>query len=345
MVYVPVREACILGSVARTALGVSGWASAAAAQAGISRVQEHPFMVDKAGDPYRLAVEPTLVAHDRVERMEAMAVAALRELIDQLPQIDGNKITVLLGVPELGDDFTRADMNRLCHGVGRGLDPSQPVAVLGVPEGHAAGLVATERALRLLDGPDPPAFVVCGGVDSWIDSHVLEQLDTGGRLCSLDNRWGFPPGEGAAAFAVGSAALARQSSLRVKTRITAIGSSTEPAAMHTDAICTGIALADALGQVARTPGGKIDTQFCDINGERYREHEYSHAILRLHPDLFVNAVDYVAKADAWGDLGAATAPALLQLALYCRHFGFPCGPRPMLWCGAEGGRRMAMALQ
>ena len=48
--------ACIVAIGARTPLGRTARSSAAAARAGNTRLAAHPHMVDKAGDPYIVAM-------------------------------------------------------------------------------------------------------------------------------------------------------------------------------------------------------------------------------------------------------------------------------------------------
>ena len=50
----------VVGVGARCAVGLTAPAAAAAARAGISRLTEHPFMLDKAGEPMVVARDPTI---------------------------------------------------------------------------------------------------------------------------------------------------------------------------------------------------------------------------------------------------------------------------------------------
>ena len=54
------RSRSIVGLGASTAVGRDAWSSAAAVRAGISGFGEHPFMIDTAGNPMRVAAAPWL---------------------------------------------------------------------------------------------------------------------------------------------------------------------------------------------------------------------------------------------------------------------------------------------
>ena len=51
---------CIVGTGACTAVGSNAAATAAAVRAGISGFEEHPYMINQLGEPYILAMVPTI---------------------------------------------------------------------------------------------------------------------------------------------------------------------------------------------------------------------------------------------------------------------------------------------
>ena len=67
---------------ASTAVGRDAWASAAAVRAGVSGFAEHPFMIDTAGEPMRVAVAPWLdIACEGQERFEALLFPAIEQAL------------------------------------------------------------------------------------------------------------------------------------------------------------------------------------------------------------------------------------------------------------------------
>jgi 3-oxoacyl-[acyl-carrier-protein] synthase I len=338
------QAACVVALAARTPVGLTAYSSAAAVRAGISRIGEHPTMVDKAGDPFRVAMDRTLDVTGRVERMFGLAASALDELLEQLPCAEHEPLTILLGLPELGAQFSAREATLLRARWTQHLRMRCRAEIESFAEGNAAGVLALERALARI-AAQPDRCCVVGGVDSFIDADVLEALDDTASIASSSNRWGFPPGEGAAMIAICSPSFAQRHRLRVLAAIAAVARSVEPNRAHTDTVCVGVGLADAMRNAALGAGAPITMQYCDINGERYREHEFSYAALRVPAHAFANAIEYVAPADCWGHTGAATAPLLLSLPIVFHDRGASPGARPMVWCGSDNGQRGAVVLR
>lgn len=335
--------ACIVGLGARTPLGLRAFPSAVAAHAGIVRIREHPFMRDKVGEPFMMGLDGKLEGGDRDQRMFALAESALDEVLAFIPTAPNVPLPIYLGLPEYGPFFNELRANALCRRLAAGLVQRCQPQVLPVPEGNAAGLVALERAITALQGHMCDVCIV-GGVDSFVDADLLELLDEQGRLLSTANRWGFAPGEGAGMLAVCSPWFAQANRLRVLGSIASVATTVEPNRMNTKTVCLGEGLGQAMAWAAATAGTRVGLQYCDIDGDRYREHELGYALQRVPPGTFENAVDYVAPADRWGNVGAATAPLLTSLPIVTVQRHLSAIPWPMVWCGSESGRRGAMVL-
>jgi 3-oxoacyl-[acyl-carrier-protein] synthase-1 len=188
---------------------------------------------------------------------------------------------------------------------------------------------------------------VTAAVDSYQDVRTLAALDAEGWLMSAINRNGFPPGEGAAACLLASAAAAARLGLPKLGEIVAAGTAVEPIAIRsTDAVCTGAGLTAVLRAVIAAPclpQQKITATYCDLNGQRYRNEEYVYALLRTQ-EAFVDAHDYLCPADCWGDVGAAGGLLHAGLAVAAARRGYATGPRPLLWAGSVSGCRSAVLL-
>jgi len=334
--------ACIAAMGARTSVGLNVESSAIAAKAGISRIEEHPYLVDRAGDPFRIAFDRIIdETCGRIERMQRLASSAIQELLSQFRVSESATIPVYLGLPELSQYFTKQDATSLC----RALQADFPCTarIHPITEGGAAGVLALKQALADLATGEVPCSIV-GGVDSFVDPDLLEALDEVERLASPSSKWGFPPGEAAAMLLVCSPAFARSCGLTVFANIANIAVTHEPNRMGTETICVGQGLGAAMIQASSVASSPVTKQFCDINGERYREDEFAYAVMRLPQSRFLNAVDYVAPADVWGHTGAATAPLLATLPIVQHRRGFSPGPWPLVWCGSENGQRGALLL-
>ena len=87
----------------------------------------------------------------------------------------------------------------------------------------------------------------------------------------------------------------------------------------------------------------MDEIFCDQNGEPYRADEYGFAAAR-HSDRFRDLADFVAPADCWGDVGAASGVLLMILATYAGAKGYAKGPAALVLAGSDTGERGAALL-
>ena len=93
----------------------------------------------------------------------------------------------------------------------------------------------------------------------------------------------------------------------------------------------------------RLPHEKIATTYCDINGERRRSEEFFYVPLRLSAP-FIDANRYESPADAWGDVGAASGPLYVALAVASAERGYARGPHVLAWTSSDGGTRAAVTL-
>ena len=79
----------IVGLGVRCAVGLAGPAAAAAVRAGLSGLREHPYMLDKVGEPMIVARDPTLdPALQGAERFTRLAGPALNEALAPLARRD-----------------------------------------------------------------------------------------------------------------------------------------------------------------------------------------------------------------------------------------------------------------
>jgi len=333
----------LLGAGARTPLGLSTATSVAAVRAGISAIREHPFMIDRNGDPMAVArarfLDLGLQAHARLAALALPAMeAALRS--STLPPIAApQRIGVALGLPpprpgrpKTMDDLLVAELLRKLHELG--LRP----AIELFASGHSGGLSALEYAARGLHAGEWDCCLV-GGVDSYLDPETLEWLDEQDRLHGTANAWGRVPGE-----AAGFCLLARANPDRDPPgEILAVATMQDGRAGDPRAINLGEGLT-AVIQRALTgspdPAVKVDHIICDMNGEAHRADEFGFAVTRT-AERFVDATAFVAPADLWGDVGAASGPLFLQLALTARPREQRARALTLICTSADNGERAA----
>jgi 3-oxoacyl-[acyl-carrier-protein] synthase I len=336
----------IVALAARTALGRTAETSAAAVRAGISRVQEHPFLVDVAGEALRGAydrgLDPELPCS---ERLVALAEHGLAQLRPRLHAPEALSLPLLLALPETRPGFGVGDVAGIERGLARGDGALGVHSVRTVGRGHAGALEALDLAAQLVSTSAEGACIV-GGVDSWFEPRTLAWLTSHGQLRCASTRSAFFPGEGACFVVVAREEVRRSRGWPSLAVVRGRGVATERAPIKTDRDNLGVGLADAVAQACRglgRAGELVDDIYCDINGERYRAEEWGLTALRTSQWLRDPSV-YVAPAGQWGDLGAATGAALTVLAVAAWARGYARGPVALLVAGSESGRRGAVLL-
>jgi 3-oxoacyl-[acyl-carrier-protein] synthase-1 len=328
---------------ARTPVGLTAASAAAAVRAGISRIAEHPYMLDKDGEPYLVAMDRTLDAHDRNERLFALGSSAAEQALAPVQLTKDVRLLLCVALPELGASFDDTRARRIAARLLRSVEERCQASIEPIPQGNAAGIYALSRAVEAIRSQSADLALVLG-VDSHLDPDFLEQLDGAGRLMSPGNRWGYPPGEGACALLLASAAAAGSLGLPTLARIRGLGIAREANKIGTDDVCIGAGLTEALGKALASldpPEDRLSAIYCDINGERYRTSEYIYAALRLSERL-PDPTMYSAPVDCWGDVGAATGPLLTSLAIASAMRGYARGPNALVWASSESGLRGAV---
>ena len=139
---------------------------------------------------------------------------------------------------------------------------------------------------------------------------------------------------------------AQRCGLPVLARIRSAATAIEPHPLRSDDPCLGEGLTAVVSAAAgglKPPQELITATYCDLNGERYRSEEFLYALLRTGA-AFVKAHDYIAPADCWGDVGAASGPLFAVLAVASGLRGYAKGDYPLLWAGSDSGYRAAVLL-
>jgi 3-oxoacyl-[acyl-carrier-protein] synthase-1 len=340
-------DVAIVGCGASTPIGRSAPATVAAARAGVCGFREHPFMIDSAGEPMRVAAVPWLPMEvEGAARFEDLLIPAVNESREPLAAttaVRGMRLGVALALPPdrpgLAADLARRLKEQLSQALGVRIALSETFQC-----GHAAGYLALALAHDALTGGTVDACIVAG-VDSYLAPETLEWIESNDQLHgggSQNNAWGFIPGEAAGALLLVRRSLAERLDLDVLGTIVRVGLGREEKLIKTDAVCIGEGLTAAFrAALAALPGdARIDDVVCDLNGEPYRADEYGFAVLRTK-ERFRAATDFVAPADCWGDVGAAGAPLHIAQCLAACRKGYARGPLSLAWGSSESGERGA----
>lgn len=341
-------ELAIIGCGARTPLGFDRRSSAAAVRAGIAAIAEHPFMIDRFGEPMQVTrdagLDPALAGP---ERLLALAIPAAREALAPLEgagTVPKVSVVISLGEERPGQDgHTGARLSdALCDALNGTIGIGGRLHRM---EGHAGGILAMDAGRRLL-AEGSAELVLAGGVDSYLSRDTLEWLDDNEQLHSEGNIYGFCPGEAAGFVLIARMETARRLGFAPLVALVSVGSGIEKNLIKTEDICLGDGLSTAFRTVAEPlrETEMIDRIICDMNGERYRGNEYGFAVLKAS-GLFKNAAALEAPADCWGDVGAAAGPLYVGLVLEAEERGYSKGQLSMIWASSEGGRRAAVILR
>jgi len=338
------NSVCIVGVGSVTSIGLNAPATAAAVRAGIAGFTEHPYMINQEGDPYVIAMVPSVnVETVGVQRYTNLALPAIEEAL--FPLINSNRsfghIPFILGLPEARPGLSDDVSTKLAEKVKEIAHEQLLIKdVSTLQRGHSAGLMALETGSKLvLDGSE---FCIIGGVDSYIDPDTLDWIEDNEQLHIPSNAWGFIPGEAAGFCLICSSNTAYRYKLPIMAQIVGISTAFEKNKIKTKTVCLGQGLTQAVRNTIKVlpEDCQIDFTICDQNGEAYRADEFGFMLCRLS-EYFVEPSDYMAPADCWGDVGAASGPLFANLVVSSAQKDYAKGPYTLLWTSSEGGERTA----
>lgn len=337
------RPVHVISCGAVTPVGKLAITSAAALRAGICRLREHPSMVDRAGDPYVVGACPWIKAKGRVDRLLALARSAIADAITALGQ-PLSRVPTFVASSEIPSPDAQPFARMLAGRLTQSLLPLK-LDVTVVPQGNAAGFSALQAAIAELELRRHPVCIVAGA-DSFVDADVLDALDVESRLACSRNRWGFPPGEAAAALVLASLDVQRGYRLPSMGELLSVAVSHELHHARAETPCTGEGLGAVITealQASRTRG--IATTLCDLDGERYHEREYTWATQRIPPGLPFDPTRYQTLVPNIGAVGGATALLVLATAACWGTRGHHSESDILTWAGSEHGLRGAAVLR
>jgi 3-oxoacyl-[acyl-carrier-protein] synthase I len=339
------RGAHIVAVAARTPVGLTAEGTAAAVRAGVSRIREHPFMVDAAGEPLKCGLDSGLDAElFGAERILALTRHALAELAAKLAaqRPYPSPVRLLLALPEPRPGFSVEDANRIARELASAPPPTLARLRVELTEtGHAGALDGLERAVRAIEQRGEDLCIV-GGADSYLEADTLDWLDAEKRLARDGIRSGFPPGEGAAMVAVASAVGRLTLGLPSLAQVRAVACAEEKRDPKCDEGLMGEGMTEALrGALAslRRPGESVADIYLDINGERSRTEDWGFAMMRT-ATAFRDGTDYRSAISQCGELGAASAALACVLAVQAWRRRYSHGPIALAcgssWTGLRG---------
>lgn len=343
-------DAHIIAVTARSPVGLTAETTAAAIRAGISRVREHPSLIDGSGDQLLCGQDGLLGSTlPCVERISQLDATTLRRALEKTLSSGrrASSVPVLLALPTPRPGFTSGDVARIVAAVQTaGAPPTLNLTVKALGTGHAGVHEALSEARKRIELGDTD-FCAVTAADSYLDPHTVDWLDADRKLTRANARSGFHPGEASATLIVANSSVMRDLRSVSLATLRAIGLAQEVHDMHTGAGPLGEAYTQALSQAASDTleqRGYIHDVYCDINGERSRTTDWGFVSLRLG-QWFRKTSEYTTPVVACGDVGAATGALNAVLAIRAWERNYAHGPRALICGSSWHGTRGAILLE
>jgi len=340
----------ILGVGMMTAVGVGAAETAASVHAGIARLTEssvhnrrfNPIVMSAVPEaelpPLEKSLDQIPGLTSRQTRMLRLAGPALREAVADVGGVAD--VPLLLAVPEaLPDRADPAGPKFLEHLAKQSGVAFEIAASRAFANGRAGGFLALKEALALLAG-GTVSRVLVGGVDTYLDLHLLGTLDAEDRALADGVMDGFPPGEGAAFLLLGPRAPGAFA------RVVAAATGAESGHRYSEEPYRGDGLAATFQSVFAAKGAAdepVTTVLAGLNGESFGAKEWGVAYVRSR-EHFVDDFALTHPVDCFGDAGAALGPLLMGLAAIGIRKGYlrePC----LAWCSSDREERGAALLR
>lgn len=327
-----------------TSVGFTWPTACAAIRCGLDRFEDTRFKLD---GEWVVGAEVPLPGSPRgAAKLLTMAVTALDEALEQLPpgRPADTAWVVCLSEPNRPGrphDLDRLFMRQLWAQL---LDPER----LGVSQ-LLTGVVSPIRGLEWIEqmiSSGRASHGIVTAVDSLLNTTTLGALHRMRRLLTTDNSDGVIPGEAAAAIVV-SPPTTTQGQLE----LLGVGFGQAPA-HGSGAPITGRGLASACERALtaaglRTPArcgfADIDYRLTDLDGE---QRGFQEAVLALARVMRARkqALELWHPAESVGNVGVATAPLLLGVALAASRRRYAPGPGVLVHVSPANGTRAALVL-
>ncbi|RFU48310.1 hypothetical protein [Paraburkholderia sp. DHOC27] len=336
---------CVLDTAIWSSVGLTSAAAAAAVRCGLSGFAEYEHARDRLGEPVVVATPPAQAGNDTpAKAMADMAVAAVLSM-DGLEEVDDRSqgLAVFLSLPEARPGLLGAYPETVAAEIRARVNGAR----VARPEsfGHASGGAALLQAAVYLQ-TNSSGYAIVVGVDTYINRDTLAWLDTNRQLHATYNAWGFIPGAAAGACLVchpNHVPRTRRPALAIVEQV-AFG--TEAVPIKSAGVCLGRAITGIVDALAGSGvvNPVFDSLYCDLNGEAYRSDELGFMLSRCS-SRFREPGAFHAPADCWGDVGAASIPLFIALAIHAAESGYSAGPTSLHLAGSEAGLRSGVRLR
>ncbi len=311
---------------------------------------EHPRWVDTYGEKYVLGIKKNISPYsDYSDRIIALALPAIEQALMPLNKALLNarcrKITIFMGVDAGLSAFSKLYTREITQCL------LQKLLSLGWPirtiwtlkTGHVSHHVALcEAYAHLMKHSED--IVLAGSVSTYCHCEILSELEKLNLLHSINNTWGFIPGE-AASFQNVCLSNSWLKAEPVGYILRANHTKETEYKPYTDQTPLGKALSETcssvLSELEACRG--VGNIFADLNGERWRGTEYGMSSLRISPWL-ENPSNFSTVSQALGDIGAATGGVMINIAIEMAKRQLNNGDYTLCWLADINGYRSASLL-
>lgn len=341
----------IAGTGMITPVGGNTVMTIAAVNAGINQYQASSFF-NKHDKPMTVTTVPEGAlppVHEdlknsqltgREKRLIRLAMPALQEVFSHYPS--DQPLPLFLAGPELIHSSVKTTTAKILTYI-----KIQTNANIDLPSSRyfatgRAGLIdAIDMAFRYFSATNA-AYVVVGGVDSYLDAATLGNLDAEDRILAEDMADAFAPGEGASFLLLRNPAI-HNDETQNEAVLFEPGIATEKGHRYSEQPYLGQGLADAFKvAIANGSGEKISTIFSTMNGENFFAKEFGVASIRNHSALHEKC-KHEHPIDCFGDMGAATAAVLIALAQH-RLLKSKTPTQNLVYCSSDMAGRGALCV-
>lgn len=337
-----------------TSVGVDAHMTVASVKAGVSgyrsseyvNMQEQPITMacipDEVFETMTCSLDEGECYSEQFDRIIKAAILAIQEAVNDQPISEA--IPLILGFPDETSQKDYIPLNHLVNNlIIQNTLPLSSDMVHIVPTGRASGIQGLNSAFQCLYQQNN-RFVLLGGSESYMSAARLSRLDEKARLLAPNRQDGFVPGEGACFLLLTKHPEFALTSNGCAVAILQPGIGQEAGHYYSERPYHGDGLDQAFKKAFNGYSGKgIDMIYSSMNGEHYWAKEHGVAMMR-NKQFIQDTVEIEHPADCLGDLGVATGPVLLGLAVknLLQH---SIAEESLIYSSSDGAWRSAVRIE
>ena len=335
------KPLALLATGMMTGVGLSAPASCAAIRCGLNNFAETRFM-DSGGEWLVGSSVPLEKPWRGRAKLVHLVVPAIRECLDFAKSVPPEHIALFLCTAEKDrpgrlEGVDEQLLSEVQDALGVRFHPKSAV----IANGRVGGVEAIQKAWPAVYRENLPGCIVAGS-DTYLVAGTLSELERQDRLLTANNSNGFIPGEAGAAILLGPENRKSEMDLL----LTGIGFGEEKATIDSEEPLRADGLVQAVTQaleMAKITLGKVDYRITSVNGEQYWFKEAALALTRIFRER-KEEFDIWHAVDCIGEVGAATVPCSLGIALAAHRKNFAPGNRVLCHFSNDDSHRAALIL-